>query len=89
MELARYLRRARTLICEPEQIIIGTGLQQALSFLSLMTRDTHPVAAVEDPGYADARVVFQHHGFTLAPIPLEEDGLSIEALEKAEPASYT
>lgn len=83
LELARYLRRARTLICEPEQIIIGTGLQQALSFLSLMTRDTHPVAAVEDPGYADARVVFQHHGFTLAPIPLEEDGLSIEALEKS------
>ncbi|USG67032.1 PLP-dependent aminotransferase family protein [Brevibacillus ruminantium] len=84
VELARYLRRARTLSCEPEQIIVGTGLQQALSFLCLMLRDSHAIAAVEDPGYADARVVFQHHGYQIAPIPLEEDGLSIEALEKSQ-----
>lgn len=82
-ELASYLRRARTLVCEPEQILIGTGLQQALSFLCLMLKDRHRVVAVEEPGYADARVVFSHHGFEVVPIPLSADGLSVESLERS------
>ncbi|MFC8687178.1 PLP-dependent aminotransferase family protein [Brevibacillus porteri] len=82
-ELSTYLRRARTLICRPEQIIIGTGLQQALSFLCLLLADRHRVVAIEEPGYADARIVFSHHGYEVVPIPLAEEGLSIEALEKS------
>jgi GntR family transcriptional regulator / MocR family aminotransferase len=83
VELARYLRRARTLVCEPEQIVIGTGLQQAIIFLCLMLRDDHQVVAMEEPGYADARVVFEHHGFRVVPVPLEEDGLSVDVLERS------
>lgn len=83
VELADYLRRARTLHCEPEQILIGTGLQQALSFMCLLLADRHRVVAVEEPGYADARVVFSHHGYEVVPIPLEDDGLSIESLERS------
>lgn len=83
VELGGYLRRARTLICEPEQIVIGTGLQQALSFLCLLLRDRHHVVAVEEPGYAEARIVFAQHGYEVVPIPLEEEGLSIEALENS------
>lgn len=82
-ELAGYLRRARTLHCQPEQILIGTGLQQALSFLCLLLADRHRVVAFEEPGYADARVVFSHHGYEVVSLPLEEDGLSIESLEKS------
>ncbi|MFD2370712.1 PLP-dependent aminotransferase family protein [Brevibacillus sp. GCM10020057] len=81
--LAGYLRRVRTLQCAPEQIVIGTGLQQALSFLCLLLADRHRVVAMEEPGYADARVVFVHHGFTVVSVPLQEDGLSIESLEKS------
>ncbi len=83
LELARYLRQARTLVCEPEQILIGTGLQQAISFLCLMLRGMHRRVAVEEPGYADARIVFEHHGFEVVPIPLEEDGLSIDHLHQS------
>lgn len=82
-ELAGYLRRARTLQCEPEQILIGTGLQQALSFLCLLLADRHRVVAFEEPGYADARVVFSQHGYEVVSVPLEEDGLAIESLEKS------
>ncbi|KQL45712.1 transcriptional regulator [Brevibacillus choshinensis] len=82
-ELAGYLRRARTLHCEPEQILIGTGLQQALSLICLLLADRHRVVAFEEPGYADARVVFSQHGYEVVSVPVEEDGLSIESLEKS------
>ncbi|PSJ85547.1 hypothetical protein C7R93_29695 [Brevibacillus fortis] len=58
--------------------------KQALSFLCLLLADRHRVVAIEEPGYADARIVFSHHGYEVVPIPLAEEGLSIEALEKSE-----
>lgn len=82
-QLASYLRRARTLACTPEQIWIGTGLQQSLSFLCLLLADRHRVIAVEEPGYADARIVFSQHGYEVVPIPLDADGLSIQCLAQS------
>jgi GntR family transcriptional regulator/MocR family aminotransferase len=35
---------------------------------------------MEDPGYNGVRTVFQHLGLTVRPIPLEEDGIDVNAL---------
>jgi GntR family transcriptional regulator/MocR family aminotransferase len=79
-EIASYLRRARTVNCLPEQIVLGTGLLNSIGMLSLMFGKTHTKVAIEEPGYSDARYVFEQHGLEVVPIPLEEDGINLELL---------
>jgi GntR family transcriptional regulator/MocR family aminotransferase len=44
---------------------------------------------MEDPGYDGVKTIFRNHGCTLTPIPLEQDGLSIDhLLESAAKAVY-
>lgn len=41
--------------------------------------------AMEEPGYDGIRVVFKNHGYELCPVPVEEDGISLEVLQQAAP----
>lgn len=79
-EIASYLQKARTVNCTPDQIVVGTGLLPAVGSLCLLLAKSVRIVAIEEPGYADVREVFEQHGLQVMPIPLEADGISIEAL---------
>jgi GntR family transcriptional regulator / MocR family aminotransferase len=82
-EIAGYLQRARTVNCLPEQIVLGTGLLNAIGMLSLLLKTSGAKVAIEEPGYLDARIVFEQHGLEVVPIPLEEDGINLELLRQS------
>lgn len=75
-----YLERSRGVICDPEQIVVCAGLQQSLAVVSNLLKERHSVVAVEDPGYHLPRSVFQSHGYTVVPVPVEAGGIDLHQL---------
>lgn len=79
--IQRYLERSRGVFCQPEQIVIGSGLQQNLMTAALLFKDRHRSVAVENPGYHLPRDVFRNLGFTIDPIAIGPAGLDPQALK--------
>jgi GntR family transcriptional regulator / MocR family aminotransferase len=77
--IATYLRTARSLRCEAEQIMIVSGSQQALEISARVLHDPGCRVWVEEPGYGWARDVFALAGCHLLPIPIDKDGLDVAA----------
>ncbi len=77
--LAGYLRSSRAVHCEPEQIMIVSGSQQALAIAALALLDHGDRVWLEDPGYWLARRVFSLMGAKLVPVPVDEEGLNVAA----------
>lgn len=82
--IASYLKATRGMKCEAEQVIITTGTQQALDLASRVIVNPEDTVCIEDPGYLGARVALAGTGAKLIPIPIDQDGLDVEAL-KARP----
>ncbi|WP_233414689.1 MocR-like pyridoxine biosynthesis transcription factor PdxR [Thermaerobacillus caldiproteolyticus] len=80
-EIKNYLYQARGILCSPEQIIIGSGIQQLTSLICQLFDSKTCAIAMENPSYDGIRSVFLNHHFQVLPISLEEDGLNIEELE--------
>jgi GntR family transcriptional regulator/MocR family aminotransferase len=77
--IATYLRTARSLRCEAEQIMIVSGSQQALEISARVLLDPGSRVWVEEPGYRLARAVFALTGCHLVPVPVDDDGLDVAA----------
>ena len=78
-ELAGWLARTRGLRADPDDIIIVTGVAQALALLARVLRDLGDIA-VEDPGSRGARDELAYWGLRPVPVPVDEHGLRVEAL---------
>ena len=80
--IARYVARARAVQCDPQQIIITNGTQQALDLVMRLLINPGDTIAIEDPGYLSARRVFLSYGANLRPVAVDEAGLRVEELAK-------
>jgi GntR family transcriptional regulator / MocR family aminotransferase len=80
--IAQYLSRARAVVCDPSQIIITNGIQQALDLMLRILLEPGDAIALEDPGYLSARRIFLSHRAMLVPIPVDQAGLQVEKLTK-------
>jgi GntR family transcriptional regulator / MocR family aminotransferase len=78
--IAHYLSRARAVQCNPEQVIILNGSQQALDLMTRLLVNRGDRVALEDPGYLGARRTFVAHGAQLCPIPVDRSGLVVQTL---------
>jgi len=68
-------------VCDPEQIVICAGLQNSLDIVAQILKDSHPVVAVENPGFHLPRSVFRNHGFDVVPVPVGSGGMDLGALK--------
>jgi GntR family transcriptional regulator/MocR family aminotransferase len=83
--LAAYLGRARGVAAEPGNIIICTGITQAITLLArALRRAGVERVAVEDPGFPVHRMVFAREGLRVIPIPVDAGGLVVDALDHAD-----
>ncbi len=80
--LAAFLYPYRAVRCQPGQIIIGSGVDQLLGVLGLLI-DSPSCIGLEDPGYLEAGGAFSRLGHQVAPIPLDQEGPSLDALSKS------
>ena len=77
--LAEYLKTSRAVRCDPDQIIIVSGSQHALHIASDVLLDVGDKVWFEDPGYTGARNVFRTTGGDIVPVPVDDEGIDVEA----------
>lgn len=78
--LQGYLRRARGLACDAEQILIVHGSQQGLDLCARVLLNPDDAFVFEDPGYRMARYCFEATGATALPLPVDTAGLQTQHL---------
>ncbi len=83
--IAEYLRTSRGVRCTAEQIVIVSGIQQALDLLSRLLLKKNDPIWVEDPGYFGARIAFENAGARIVAVPVNDEGLSVSAGIKISP----
>uniref|UniRef100_UPI000A59C419 aminotransferase-like domain-containing protein n=2 Tax=Pseudomonas aeruginosa TaxID=287 RepID=UPI000A59C419 len=78
--IAAYLRSARGLRCEAEQVIVTHGAQQAIRLCAQVLLENGDPVAVENPGYRAARLAFAATGAVPHGIDLDAEGLRSDRL---------
>ncbi|HEX5948481.1 MAG TPA: PLP-dependent aminotransferase family protein [Actinomycetota bacterium] len=68
---------------EPEAVLITVGAQQALDLVGKLFIDPGDEIAVEAPSYVGALSAFSVYEPRYLQIPMDDDGLSVDALEAA------
>jgi GntR family transcriptional regulator/MocR family aminotransferase len=77
--IAEYLRTSRGVRCTAEQVVIVSGIQQALDLLArLLLKKSDPIW-MEDPGYFGARIAFDNVGARIVAVQVDDEGLSVSA----------
>ena len=74
--IAVHLRRSRAVICDPSQVIVVSGSQQALDLVTRVLIDPGDRIAVEDPCYQGTREVLRTAGARMLPVAVDRDGLN-------------
>jgi GntR family transcriptional regulator/MocR family aminotransferase len=77
--IAGYLGTARGVRCDPDQVIIVSGSQQALALAVHILMDEGDTAWLEEPGYLGARSALMAAGARIAPVPIDAEGIDIAA----------
>ena len=83
--IAEYISAARAVRCDPEQIIVVSGAQQALDLATRLLLDPGDEVWMEDPGYNGARAAFLGAGVKPVAVPIDNDGLDVTMGEKLSP----
>ena len=82
--LASHLRANRGITCDPEQIFIVGGAQQAFHLIGSTLLDPGDKVWFENPGAIGARNSLIASGADLVPVPVDRDGLRVdEGLRRA------
>jgi GntR family transcriptional regulator / MocR family aminotransferase len=75
--IAEYLGAVRGVRCEPSQILVTTGSQQALQLSAQVLLDPKDPIYVEEPGYPGGRQAFLSVGAQLIPVRVDHDGMNV------------
>ena len=78
--LAEYLKRARGVVAEPDQIVITSGSQQGFDLAARVLLDPGDVVVVEEPHYPGVTIPFEAAGARLAYTPVDGGGLQTHRL---------
>lgn len=70
-----HLRRSRAVVCDPSEVIVVNGAQQALDLVVRVLVERGASVAIEDPQYQGTREVLRAAGARLAPVPVDRNGL--------------
>lgn len=76
--IAAHVLDNRGIDCDPDQIVITSGAQQAFSLVLLTLLAQGDTIWMEDPGHIAFRDAARLQGFTVHSVPLDEQGFSLE-----------
>jgi len=76
--VADYLRTSRGVRCEPAQVAIVSGAQEALDLVARLVLDPGDRVCIEEPGYTGAARVFEAVGATIVPTPVDDEGITLD-----------
>ncbi|MFT0213469.1 PLP-dependent aminotransferase family protein [Pseudomonas sp. F1_0610] len=73
--LAHYLASARSVHCEPEQILITEGIHQALDLVTRMLCNPKDNVWLEDPSYWGTRAILRMNDLATHAVKVDDQGL--------------
>ena len=76
--VAEYLNTSRGVKCTADQVLIISGVQQALDRAAHLLLNPGDPVWMEEPGYPGAAVVFRAVGAKICPVPVDPEGLNLE-----------
>lgn len=83
--IAGQLAAGRGLAVVPDQVVVTSGTSQSLDLVTRLLLDRGETVWLEDPGYIGARSVFTAGGARLVPVPVDAEGLDVEAGLRIDP----
>ncbi|WP_374372020.1 PLP-dependent aminotransferase family protein [Dongia sp.] len=75
--IAQYLRQARGIDCAPEDILIVSGIRQAVDLTCRLLLETGDAAWIERPGFPGLGAAIAAGGGRLVHVTVDEEGLDI------------
>ncbi|WP_372672523.1 MocR-like pyridoxine biosynthesis transcription factor PdxR [Amycolatopsis kentuckyensis] len=78
--IARHIGVSRSVRADADDVLVTQGAQQALDLLCRVLLSPGDRVAVEDPGYRQARLLFASHGAEVVGVPVDGEGLDVDAL---------
>ncbi|GAB2973834.1 hypothetical protein GCM10017788_71330 [Amycolatopsis acidiphila] len=82
--VANWPARNRGVAADPDDVIIVSGVAQALVLLArVLCRQGISTVAVEDPGSLGAREQLRGRGLDTPPVPVDEGGLRVDDLRRS------
>jgi 2-aminoadipate transaminase len=79
--LARYLSEGYGATANPDSLFVTAGNSQALDLVSTVFSKSGDTVFVEEPSYYLAFKIFRDHGLNVVGVPIDDDGMRIDALE--------
>jgi GntR family transcriptional regulator / MocR family aminotransferase len=86
-QICFYLRTARAVKCDPDQIMVVSGSQQALDITARVLLDPGDSVLIEEPGYSLERTVLTAAGCRLIPVPVDQEGMEVTQAIRRYPAA--
>ena len=84
--IADYLGRSRGMVCTLDDMLITSGSSRSLDLIIRSALLPGDLVAIEEPGYPQARWQLLASGMRLFPVPVDEDGLQINAFPEGKDA---
>ena len=78
--IARHVAFARGVRCQPEQVVVTAGAQQAFDLIAKVLVEPGATVAVEEPGYPQSRLALAARGARVVGVPVDAHGLIAEAI---------
>ena len=78
--IARHIAVSRGVNAAGLDVIITSGAQQAFDLVARVLVTPGTRVAVEEPGYPPARLLFQSMGARVVGVPVDEEGMKVDAL---------
>jgi GntR family transcriptional regulator/MocR family aminotransferase len=80
--IAAYLRTARAVDCDAGQVIILSGSQMSLRVAAMALTTQDSIVGMEEPGYWGAHHALSVGNGSIAPIPVDADGIDVTAISR-------
>ena len=75
--IAGYLRAARAVVCEPDQVVVTAGAQHAVDIAARILLAPGDGVWLEDPGYPAMWHALRAAGAQIQPVPVDAQGLDV------------
>ena len=85
--VAQYLRAARGVTCDPAQIMILSGVQQALDLVIKVLVEPGDAVWIEDPTYPALHSALRAARAAIVPVPVDANGIVVAAGIAASPVA--
>ena len=76
--IADYLQTSRGVRCDVEQVVIVSGVQEALDLTVRLFLNPGDRLCMENPGYVGASHVFEAIGAKVVPAPVDDEGIVLD-----------